>query len=433
MRIIVECKSCGTQVTVPEKLAGKKARCQCGASFTIPEATPQRAARGRRRTSGVVSAQEEGHHVGLSQTAAPGGGWWQFVLFGGMILAAIIIVIIIINSGDDAPAPSVAGAGPSADTSPPETSKPARKSISAVDPLTLVPANAIGVGYIDIEQLAEAGLLDKLLGEELSGVLAAAKLDPHKHLARAAIIMREEGCALVVAGKFLQPSVIYNALDRGKKAEVYKKYKLATSPHGETVSVLDNKVLVIGHEQVAKAVIDCFKRQAPAMPEEAPLLARVKDLRDDAFWLTFDVPGASDGDVPPPGVSAITISGKSSQDACRISARLACKDAATALKLKKDFAAAVPSLVMLVSGRNENAEDTITELARGVNAKAQNSTLFLELAANQEQVARLKLSAEEIVRVQKTLVHFDEPTETPPTPPTLDPPRVDDGGYNPLD
>jgi len=426
MSITIKCRKCGKELTLPDSVAGNKVQCRCGQVMLIPEPMPA------YRTG----HDAHGHRRGGSNSDA-----WRVILFAGTLVVAVVALIIIFSSGggkkptvadDSAQAESAEAAAPA------EQSKPApapRRPVSLLNPLQFVPTGVTAVGVADLAQLDEAALLDRLIGPELASMIEAAKLVPSKHLAKAAIAVHADGCALIVTGVFNHPSAIYNPLSAGVKPEVYQDCKLAKLPQGETISVIDNKLLVIGTEAMVKAVIDIMKSGDKPLGDDSPILGRVKDVRNDSFWFTAHLPPAEDAESVPrvvADVMSFTVGAKATKEACKFSATFVCKNPSAAALLQKQFSDTLPALATALAGQNQTVADIFAELAKGAKTQATQSVMTAEATLAPEQVDKLKTTADQIVQIEKTTAPPGDGGK-PIAPPTLDntPPEPED--FRPLD
>jgi len=294
-------------------------------------------------------------------------------------------------------------------------------SKKAANPLDYVPADAKGVGFIDFQQLAREGMIDKILDlkpdkpddKNPRETLAEMGIDANKDLVAGAIGFTEfksqqskadTSGGLILLGTF-KPDTVYEGLkkDENPKEITYKNHKLIQKEDGSIAGVLDGKVLLFASEAYGKQVIDVYTGAAAALPKNSPLLARVKDKQGASLWFTADVPPQGQAEpnpmlpgIDPSKIKTFTFWLTAASEATDVHASIGCTDPPAAESLKTGLQGAVGMLsgmVMMFSGGDPEISQTFTELTQNIKINAAGANTTVDLALDSQLIDKLKAVA----------------------------------------
>jgi len=294
-----------------------------------------------------------------------------------------------------------------------------RTAKAVSDPLDLLPGGLQGLGWVNLREVADTGVIDKIIemgaeqGKDADEMLKMLKLDPNKDLTALAVgigdfTADEPDGAIVITGRF-DAEAIYTAARDNADAPVesvtYKGYDMLHREEGGLMAVLDGKVLLIGSEEVAKKVVDIHKGDAKPGAKSSPMMARVKDLGNETFWFTADVnipaqPGGPDPGMAmmmpgldPSKIKAVTVSGKVTKEAFRLKAVLGCADADSAAAMMGGLKQGVNMLAgmsAMFTGGDPEATKAVGELIQTIKISSEGASAGVELKITAELAEKLK-------------------------------------------
>ena len=461
MAIPVECKQCGKKISVPDEFAGKRAKCKCGAVIEIPAAgaaaagaapVPKSAGRSnlpkpepkaailpkkphgdRAAARGEHDAAE--HHAGYysrySKPVKRGKGVLVVYAVVGLAAVAVIAGAVVKSSKKPQaqPAPPPVAGTPGTLPIPITTDEPPKPAapVTPTDPMALLPADAKGIGFVNLKQLAAAGLLDSLAGAlELNAMGINVQTDVDT--AAVAFDKFGPGCAnaMIVAGSFTDSASIYKkcmlARLRGARTRRYERdYALLTTKDGsKALSVMDAHMLAFGTERGVKRALSIYKGSERGMVNAAPLMARGKALAGKTFWFTADLslPAPPDGQNLPDlsTVKSATISGQTADNSLALSCTLQCVDKDSAALLAEKLNSQLPSLMPVVAvlmGGDENNIEPLSALLASAKATAKGAEVSIAASLDADMLAKVKA-------LKVSFAWAQEEPEAVPEPPKIE-------------
>ena len=461
MAIPVECKQCGKKISVPDEFAGKRAKCKCGAVIGIPPAgaaaagaapaptsagranlpkpKPKAAILPKKPHSAGPSAHGEHdtaeHHAGYySRYAKPvkrgKGVLIVYAVIGLAAVAAVAGLFVASSKKQKAQpaAPPVAGAPgelPLPVTTD-EQPKPAAP-VAPTDPMALLPADAKGIGFVNLKQLAAAGLLDSLAGAlELNAMGINVQTDVDT--AAVAFDKFGPGCAnaMIVAGSFADTTSIYKKCVltrvRGARTRPFERdfTVLATRDGSKAFSVMDPRMLALGTERGVRRAVSIYKGSERGMVNAAPLMARGKALAGKTFWFTADLelPAPPDGaNLPDLSVlKSATVSGQLADTGLNIACSLECANKASADLLAETLNAQLPPLMPVVAvliGGDESNIEPLSALLGTAKASAKGAEVNVSATLAADMLAKVK-------GLKVSFAWTQEEPEAVPEPPKID-------------
>jgi len=321
---------------------------------------------------------------------------------------------------------------------------------AVASPLDLLPGDLKGLGFVNLKELAEAGVLEKHFELVLDGVWDGKeprelnkkiRLGPEDGLeALAAGFDPGSGPVVVITGRF-DTDAIYSVFatcnsfgtfgalgthgvkgslvlkstrDEGEEVEptTYKGHKLLCTETGVFIAVLDEKVLVFGSEEVGRKAVDIYVGDAEPEIWGSALIERVGGFLPRAgegatcptFWLTADLPPGMGVGSPiaammpgldPSKIRYLTLSGRAAErdpNLFDLEAVLGCEDADSAGNLAGALKQGVNALALMVpvmfQGKPEVAQ-VLDELIKGTGITARGASAVLELSFSFDKLAAM--------------------------------------------
>ena len=412
-------------MTAPDSFAGKRAKCKCGAVLVVPESTladtdvkimddpprPAAKAAGKPRPHAPKIKAPEGAHErpGRRVKGTPKSKDLPLAYIIMGVIAVVVVVGLIFavsaNRRKHQQAADAIAAAAAAKDAATRADAQAPATVVAVDPMSVVPADVKGVGFVNLKQLAASGLLASLAN---SLDLKALDLDPQRDLNTAALVFDGPADnavnAIVISGKFRTNSIYRVAKGKGNSMveTSYKEMRVLTGKDDKSLAVIDGRLLVAGSQAGVNKIIDVYKGEAKAMAKDAPLMARAKNMAGSTFWFVADIdlPAPPDGQAGPDfsKVKSATVSGTASDKSFVLNGSLGCVDDKGATALADGLNAQVQGLAAVAGfliGADEKAMATITELTKSIkiNSKAAATTIDVSLAPDMiEKLKALKIT-----------------------------------------
>ncbi len=260
-----------------------------------------------------------------------------------------------------------------------------------IDPHTAVPADAKGVAYFNVKQLAREGLVDKIIKADkeegrgqIANLLKATKVDPKKDLDAVTIVMGDSPAdrVLIATGRFDEEAIYALSERPGVEEVLYKKHRLLRAGEGRIICVVEGGILLAGEEKMAYKVLDILKGDAQPMGQDSPLLAGVKDLSGRTMWLTMGLDGLAraGGDallvklpIPVPSfdvseLKMVTVGANAAGKAIELTATVGCSDEDAANSLQ----ACLQGVIGMITSKTAAMKKSEPEAARLVEEFAQS-------------------------------------------------------------
>ena len=173
-----------------------------------------------------------------------------------------------------------------------------------IDPLRYVPPDARGVVFVNARELGDMGALGSIasFSAELArnrGInvledFEKEKINIDKDIDAVVISITDGSWCAAAAGRF-DPEAFY-AWEKEKAAkrninaeENYKGCRLIKDDEGNWSAVLDAKVTISSPDPaLAKRLVDLHKGTTAPMAEDSPLLARMRNCKDQTIWFTMN-------------------------------------------------------------------------------------------------------------------------------------------------
>jgi len=301
---------------------------------------------------------------------------------------------------------------------------PAMAAAAPKDPLSLVPADAAGVGILNLRQLSKAGaitaavdFLNTLSGPEAlaSQMLRDARIDPDRDLEKAAIIIgkgedddEEYGPlpkALVVSGRF-DAQAIYDIARKRSGGRLKETnvggIDMLQSPTSLS-GVIDNSILLTGTTKLVEKIIAVHGGSAKPLPADSPLMRLGKDHRNSSFWMVADVyaaPGskrqlatmASTG-LDSSKLQHLVAWADVTSGSTSFRTEVRCADPETA-QLMKTWLQLVTNMTVgmgrIITAERPRDQQTVNRVARRLTTGADGSTAYIESELSAKLLARLR-------------------------------------------
>lgn len=299
--------------------------------------------------------------------------------------------------------------------------------VASGDPLDLLPGGVKGLGYLNIRQLVDVGLIDqvfKLAGEQginPNAPLEALGLDPKKDIDALAFVVGDFTApkvngAVVITGRF-DADAIRNAIEKKAgddfEAVGYKGYSLVMAGRDDLgrFCVLDGKALVIGTEDFVKKVADIHKGDAKAGAKASPLMARAKALGDSTFWIVADVKipplpedkagmlGMALPGFDPAKLNGVTIAGKVTEKAFNLRITLGCEDEDSAAGTVMGFRQGVnwiTGMANMFIQKDPETGKAVGELIRAIKIIPGDTSATIDLTITAELAEKLKVAGQKM-------------------------------------
>ncbi len=313
-----------------------------------------------------------------------------------------------------------------------------------VDPLDLLPGGLIGLGHVNLKQLANLGLIERLLEMDPRKTTDAIGLDPRTDLNALAVGIKAFGkedtrFAVVVTGRF-DTDAIYKQIRKEDLSvpTTYKGYKLLRREEDEGLhAVLDGKVFVIGSQAVAKKIIDVYKGDAKPAAKDSPLMRRAEALRGNTFWFVADlelppIPPNAGMRMPgldPSKIQELTISGKLTKKDLALKVIMSCKDEDSAAGMVgglKQGINMMAGMANMETGGDADATKAMGELFKAIKIGGKDKAATIDLTVTAQLAEGLKAIGVWFVADEGPVDHIhDVEHDVDPPPVNLDNDTID--------
>ena len=461
MAIVVQCKRCGKKLQAPDTFVGKRAKCTCGAVIEIPgaaaappPAAPQPTApRPARKDlpkpepkaailpksqkhvaapTGDKHAPAAGSRAGAhayGRRPRPKGGNKTVLVLMGIAAVAIVVGLVLAtkyHTNKVANAAAAAAAAQQPQTAAKGAPQPVKPG-PAIDPLTLVPADVKGVGFINLKQAAATGMLDSLAAALDA---PAAGVDLQKNVETAAIAFDGDAFgsanAIIISGTFSKAAVlskcVISKLRDSASVPFERDYHIRTTKNGsKAVTVIEERVLVFGTLAGVQKVINVYRGTQKRLAADSPLLVRSKALTGKAFWFTTDVlPSVITGigGLDLSQVKNATASGTLADKALGVNVTLAFAPGPAAASVAgqlKELVQAFPTAATVLVGGDESTLAVFADAVKGLKVAAKGSDVAIDANLGADLTSRMKTLKMTLVVIAQGRLTTDMPA-----PPKLD-------------
>lgn len=453
MAIVAQCGQCGKKFQAPDSFAGKRAKCSCGAVIEVPgaaAAAPQEKPRPQaprkdlpkpepksailpKTPKPAAAPKGEKHPSAVGARGAharrPRGkssNTTTLIIVG--VAAVVIGVGLIFATKYHAKKVEARNSAAAAATQAQAAAKAGTQPVQAppIDPLTLVPADVKGLGFVNLKQVAATGVLDSFAAALGA---AAVEIDLTKNVETAAIAYDGDSFgsanAVIISGKFRESTVLAKCLiaDPRYPAMTYERdYKIrATRDGSKAVSVIEGRVLVLGTLTGVQKVIEVYRRNLTPIAAGSPLLARGKALAGKAFWFTTDsLPstvqkiGGLDLSQAKKSTASSTLTDKGMGLNVTVAFATGSIAKSVAGQLKALVEAFAPAATVLVGG-DESTLAVFTDVVKDVKIAANGTDVAIDASLSLDLIGKMKT-----LKVTLLTPQVEKPATEMSAPPKLD-------------